>query len=59
MFLNSNSTVAALLEATDSGNSNAAVFLDLKKTLIIVDHDILLVKLNLYGIQGVAYNWFE
>lgn len=66
MFLNSNrsvhSTVTAFSEATDSwafnmdsGHSNTIVFLDLKKAFVSIDHDILLVKLNLYGIQGVAY----
>ena len=55
------STVTALLEATDnlafnidSGNVNAVVFLDLKKAFDTVDHDILLSKLNVYGIRGAG-----
>ena len=63
-FRSLHSTVTALLEATDDwafntdrGNFNAVVFLDLKKTFDTVDHDILLSKMNLYGIQSTALNW--
>ena len=65
-FRSLHSTVTALLEATDSwalgidrGNVNAVVFLDVKKAFDTVDHDILLGKLSLYGIQESAYDWFK
>ena len=65
-FRSLHSTVTALLEATDSwaldidrGNVNAVVFLDLKKAFDTVDHDVLLGKLSLYGIQESAYDWFK
>ena len=33
--------------------------LDLKKAFDTVDHDILLSKMNLYGIQETALDWFK
>ena len=60
------STITSLLEATDHwafsidhGNVNAVVFLDFKKAFDTVDHDILLSKMNLYGLQGIALDWFR
>ena len=60
-FRSLHSTVTALLKATDNwafnidrGNVNAVVFLDLKKAFDTVDQDILLSKMNLDGIQGIA-----
>ena len=58
------STVTALLEATDSWaynidieKINGVIFLDLKKALDPVDHNILLSKLDLYGISGNRLKW--
>ena len=65
-FRSLHSTLTALLGATDDwafnidhGNFNAVIFLDLKKALDTVDHNILLSKMNLYGKQGTAVNWFK
>ena len=43
----------------DHGNVNAVMFLDPKKAFDTVDHEILLGKLNAYGISGMAGNWFR
>ena len=59
-----NSTDIVVLEATDSwaynidfGKINAVIFVDLKKALDTVDHNILLSKLDPYGISGNLLKW--
>ena len=37
----------------------AVVFLDLKKAFDTVDHDILVSKLDVYGIKAAENNWFK
>ena len=46
-------------KALDDGNIGCGVFVDSKKAYDIVDHQILLAKLNHYGIRGVSNDWFQ
>ena len=46
-------------EALDNNNFACGIFIDLQKAFDMVDHNILIQKLNHYGIRGVANNWFN
>ena len=48
-----------ITKALDSGNYAASVFLDFAKAFDTVNHQILLSKLENYGIRGPAKDWFE
>ena len=46
-------------KALDDGNIGCGVFADLQKAFDTLDHQILLAKLNHYGIPGVSNDWFK
>jgi hypothetical protein len=49
-----------ILKAVDSGDVAGLVLLDLSAAVDIVDHDILICRLNTsYGINGTAIQWFR
>ena len=46
-------------ENIDKNNLNFALFLDLKKAFDTVDHEVLVRKLKVYGIDGIELEWFR
>ena len=48
-----------ITKALDDGNIGCGIFVDLQKAFDAVDHQILLAKLNDYGIFKVSDNWFK
>lgn len=63
-FRNNHSTNMAISELMsdivkgfDDKKYTLGLFLDLSKAFDTIDHDILLAKLNHYGIRGVAWDW--
>jgi hypothetical protein len=43
----------------DQGQINGVIFLDLKKAFDTIDYQILLSKLQAYGIRDHTFKWFQ
>ena len=48
-----------IIEQLDSGNFACGIFADIQNAFDTVGHDILIPKLNHFGIRGVANNWLS
>ena len=46
-------------ETIDNGKFGCGIFIDLKKAFDTVNHDILISKLEHYGIRGSLLKWFK
>ena len=48
-----------IIEAIEKKHFSCCIFLDFAKAFDTVDHEILLKKLEYYGIRGIALEWFH
>ena len=50
--------VGHILQAKNRGQQSACVYLDLSKAFDTLDHELLLHKLDRYGVHGTTNKWF-
>ena len=50
--------ISQILDAFDENKYTLGMFIDLSKAFDTADHDLLLKKLDMYGIKGTKLKWF-
>ena len=51
--------VTSLINKINSNNHTVLALLDLKKAFDFINHELLLTKLNQYGVWGLALSWIK
>ena len=51
--------ISQVLKNQQQNKYTAALFLDLSKAFDTLNHDLLLQKLEIYGVRGIALDWFR
>ena len=54
-----NELLSEIVKSKEQGMHMIAVYLDLSKAFDTIDHRLLLMKLEKYGIRGVTLQWFQ